>query len=268
MNDEDNKILEMLWAIREFIQKLEDIKDEIIEHLNSLKKLDESTRNIWTSDVKEFFYSIVSAWELLMTGTTGESKLKNIENSKSYLYAARNRLSQIISQLNIFDSQKSSILIENTEKAFQECWDAFWIVFKKILPEKEIAQPKKRVIKVSDLEYHLPCSVCSKSAVEFKIGYGRLDEKESLVFRGITLETSLNVELANILFKIIKKKDLLGVHNFMKKYHSPEGVDAYCPECDKIYCWEHYNAWEEYDDGFYDCTYGECPKGHKRMIDD
>jgi hypothetical protein len=45
-------------------------------------------------------------------------------------------------------------------------------------------------------------------------------------------------------------------------------VDAYCPECDKIYCWEHYNAKEEYDGGFYDCTYGEYPKSHKRMIDD
>ena len=110
--------------------------------------------------------------------------------------------------------------------------------------------------------------MCGKTAVNFKIGYGRLDEKESLVFRGITLETSLNVELANVSFKILQNEDLLSIHNFMKRYHSFEGMDAYCPECDKIYCWEHYNAWEEYDDGFYDCTYGECPKGHKRMIDD
>ena len=205
---------------------------------------------------------------MLRTGAAGESKVKNIENSKSYLYAARNRLSLIISELKIFDSQKSSSLIEKAEKAFKECWDAFWIIFKKLLPEKEIIKPTETVIKVSDLEYHLPCSVCGKIAVIFKIGYGRLDEKESLVFRGITLETSLNVELANILFKILQKKDFLGIHNFMKKYHSSEGVDAYCPKCDKNYCWEHYNAWEEYDDGFYDCTYGECPKGHKRMIDD
>ena len=84
----------------------------------------------------------------------------------------------------------------------------------------------------------------------------------------ITYETSLNIALANDLFSILQKKDLLGVHNFMKKYHSYEGVDAYCPECNKIYCWEHYNAREEFDDGFYDCTYGECPNGHRRMIDD
>ena len=175
MNDEDNKVLEMIRSIREFIKKLEDIIDEIIDHLNSLKKLDGSTKNIWTADVKEFFYNIVNAWEMLRTGAAGESKLKNIANSKSYLYAARNRLSLIISELKIFDSQKSSTLIERAEKAFKECWDAYWIVFNKLLPDKKIVKPIETVIKVSDLEYHLPCSVCGKIDVEFKIGYGRFD---------------------------------------------------------------------------------------------
>jgi len=268
MNSENSNMLEKIWKLRDFVQNLEDLKEEIINHLKILKDLDDSARNIWISDVTEFFYSTVSAWEVLTTITEEKSNLKIIDDSKSFLYAARNRLSQIISQLNIFDSQKSSTLIEKTEKAFKECWDAFWIIFKKLFPDKEIIKPTETVIKISDLEYHLPCSVCGKTAVNFKIGYGRLDEKESLVFRGITLETSLNVELANVLFKILQNEDLLSIHIFMKRYHSFEGMDAYCPECDKIYCWEHFNAWEEYDDGFYDCTYGECPKGHKRMIDD
>lgn len=261
-------MLEKIWNLRDYVQKLEDITEDIVNHLKSLKDLDESTRNIWTSDVKEFFSNTVSAWEVLTTITEGESNLKNIDDSKSFLYAARNRLSLIISQLNIFQSRKSSMLIEKVEIAFKECWDAFWTNFNELFPKEDFVKPIERIIKVSDLEYHLPCSVCGKIAVKFKIGYGRLDEKESLVFRGITLETSLNVKLAEILFKILQKKNLLGVHNFMKKYHSLEGVDAYCPECDKNYCWEHYNAREKYDDGFYDCTYGECPKGHKRMIDD
>ena len=261
-------MLEKIWNLREYVQKLEDITENIVKHLISLKDLDESTRNIWTSDVKAFFSNTVSAWELLATIKEGEPNSKNIDDSKSYLYSARNRLSQIISQLNIFQSRKSSALIEQVENTFKECWNAFWINYNELLPQEVMVKPTKRIVKISDLEYHLPCSVCGKIAVNFKIGYGRLDEKESLVFRGITLETSLKVELANIVFKILEEDDLLGIHNFMKKYHSPEGVDAYCPECNKLYCWEHYNAKEEYDDGFYDCTYGECPKGHKRMIDD
>jgi len=45
-------------------------------------------------------------------------------------------------------------------------------------------------------------------------------------------------------------------------------IDAFCPDCDKIYCRNHYNVTEEWDEGYYDCSYGICPKGHRRMIDD
>lgn len=97
---------------------------------------------------------------------------------------------------------------------------------------------------------------------------GRFDKNKSLVYTGITHRRSLRKDHANSLFEILENEDLSGVHQFMLKYHSLEGLDAYCPECDKIYCWEHYNARVEYDDGFYDCTMGECPAGHRRMIDD
>ena len=45
-------------------------------------------------------------------------------------------------------------------------------------------------------------------------------------------------------------------------------MDAYCPTCDRVYCRDHYQTEERYDEGFYDCTYGTCPQGHRRMIDD
>ena len=47
-----------------------------------------------------------------------------------------------------------------------------------------------------------------------------------------------------------------------------EGIDAYCPACDRIYCRDHYLMDVEYDDGFYDCTRATCPGGHRRMVDD
>ncbi|MFX0039551.1 MAG: hypothetical protein ACFFCY_09365 [Promethearchaeota archaeon] len=257
---------EKVWEIRVSIQKLEDIKDEIIQHLSLLKKLDDSTRSIWVSDVKEFYYNIVSAWEMLRSSSNLE--FKEIQKSKNFLYVARNQLSKIISELNIFQNNFSIKLIEEVENAFNECWEAFFHMFKSVEIEMLAPKPSEMVITVSDLEYHLPCAVCGKIAVEFKIGYGRFDEKEALVFRGITHERSLSIKLAFEVFEKLIKRDLPGIHNFMKEYHSYEGLDAYCPECNKIYCWEHYDAKEEYDDGFYDCTYGVCPNGHKRMIDD
>ncbi|MFW9828923.1 MAG: hypothetical protein ACFFEY_15140 [Candidatus Thorarchaeota archaeon] len=257
---------ERIWNIRNYINKLENIKLEIIDHLNSLKELDNTTKGLWISDVKEFYYNTISAWEMINVNLKLETK--NVENSKTFLYIARNFLSKLISELNIFESTKSSKLIFLLDNLFNECWEEFWTVFKNSLIKEETIKENERIVKISDLEYQLPCSVCGKIAVIFKIGFGRFDKKESLVFRGITHERSLSIELAETLFNILQKKNLSLIHQFMKKYHSFEGLDAYCPECDRIYCWEHYDAREEYDDGFYDCTYGICPRGHKRMIDD
>jgi len=45
----------------------------------------------------------------------------------------------------------------------------------------------------------------------------------------------------------------------------------YCPECDRCYCIEHWQVETVFDSdfaGWYDCSYGTCPQGHRRMIDD
>lgn len=124
------------------------------------------------------------------------------------------------------------------------------------------------VFELSKTMYQIPCSICGKIAIEFKIGYGRFDKEESLVFSGITHSRSFSKKLSSKIFKILKAQNLKAAHEFMIQYYGYEGLDAYCPECDKIYCREHYNARVEWDDGFYDCTMGTCPRGHERLIDD
>jgi hypothetical protein len=45
----------------------------------------------------------------------------------------------------------------------------------------------------------------------------------------------------------------------------------YCPHCDSVYCREHWQLQTVFDDeipGWYDCTYGTCPAGHRRIVDD
>jgi hypothetical protein len=255
-----------IWKIRDYIQELEDIKDGIENFLISRKKLDEVTKNLWISDIKEFYYNTVAAWEML--NSTSKGKLKYLENSKNFLYLARGLLAKSISELKFYKEELVNNLIKEVEISFEKCWNAFHFEFERLTPNKENNRPFARIVKISDKEYHLPCSSCGKISVEYKIGFGRFDDLESLVYSGITHSRSLRKDLATELFEIIKKKNILGVHQFMQKYHSSEGLDAYCPQCDTIYCWEHYNAREEYDDGFYDCTYGTCPNGHRRMIDD
>lgn len=48
----------------------------------------------------------------------------------------------------------------------------------------------------------------------------------------------------------------------------PEFTPFWCPECSCSYCDRHWAREVAFDDGFYDCTYGTCPAGHRRMLDD
>ena len=50
-----------------------------------------------------------------------------------------------------------------------------------------------------------------------------------------------------------------------------EWASFYCPTCDRSYCRAHWRFDVRYDDdfpGWYDCTYGVCPEGHRRLVDD
>lgn len=267
LNKNNNESLERIWNIRDYIQELEDVKDGIIGFLNFDDDIDNGTRNIWISDAKEFYFSTVKAWEMLNFTVRG---IKNhLVDSKGLLYRAKSSLAKSISELKIFEEEKNlTKLITKAKVTFEKCWNAFQREYKLMEPEIRIIKPIPRVIKKSNHEYQLPCSICGEIAVDYKIGVGQFDKEEKLLYRGIICGTSLNRGLAAELFEILENDDIAGVHEFMRNHHSYEGLDAYCPECDKIYCWNHYKLEEEWEEGFYDCTYGECPEGHRRMIDD
>src|SRR4051812_2978014 len=51
----------------------------------------------------------------------------------------------------------------------------------------------------------------------------------------------------------------------------PERVAFHCSECNANYCIKHWNAQMQFDDdpewrGWYDCTYGTCPQGHRHLL--
>jgi hypothetical protein len=254
-----NGFKKSVWKIRDYIQELEDAKDQIIEYLGS-------GESMWITDAKEFYFSTVSAWEMLRAASEG--KLKYLDNSKEFLNMAKSRLAQSMSELEALGDNESTILKKKANTAFEKCWDAFNAEFKVLTPKLEPQKPTQAVTRISDIEYHLPCSVCGKIAVIFKTGVSRFGKNESLLISGLTRGISLNIELASKAFDILEQGKLSDLHEFIKKYDEYEGLDAYCPECNKIYCSRHYNTEDEWDQGFYDCTYGTCPKDHTRMIND
>ena len=42
----------------------------------------------------------------------------------------------------------------------------------------------------------------------------------------------------------------------------------WCPECRASYCGDHWQWWDEFDEGFHDEIRGVCPEGHERMLED
>jgi predicted RNA-binding Zn-ribbon protein involved in translation (DUF1610 family) len=42
----------------------------------------------------------------------------------------------------------------------------------------------------------------------------------------------------------------------------------YCPDCGLNHCRADWNTLVLADEGFYDCTMGTCPNGHRHMVDD
>ena len=261
-----SNITKEVWKIRDLIQDLEFVKNDIIEYLEKNKDLGKNTQEIWISDVKEFYYNIVGAWEMLSSVSKGKKQYG--DSLKGFLYTAKSFLAKSISELEALNEEKASMLISQAKKAFENCYNPMFNMYKDIMPVIEIQDKVEQVEKVSESEYNLRCSLCGKVAVVFRLGTWTYTKTESLIYRGITHEVALSVKDAERIFKLLEKGDLASVHSIVDDHPSCEGIDAYCPECDKIYCWDHYNPIQEFDDGFYDCTVGTCPKGHERMIDD
>jgi hypothetical protein len=261
---------ERTWNIREYISGLEKVKDEIIDYLGTRADLDERIRNLWTADVKECYYSVVASWQMLSSGMEGaESKSQFQDSARKFLKAAKNRFTQVSSELLSLGTNDTLRLNQEAEESFTYCHLAISAELDRLSDGKKIIKrPIQEVLKVDEWEYHLPCSVCGEIAVKFKKGCGRFDKEESLVFSGISHSTSLDKSLIPQLFKHLEERNISLAHAFMKKHYRQEGLDAYCPKCGKIYCSRHYQTWEEYDKGFYDCTWGACPQGHKRLIHD
>jgi hypothetical protein len=42
----------------------------------------------------------------------------------------------------------------------------------------------------------------------------------------------------------------------------------YCPDCGLNYCSKGWDTYVVLDEGFYDCTKGICPNGHRHTLDD
>jgi hypothetical protein len=132
-----------------------------------------------------------------------------------------------------------------------------------------------RAQRIAAREFTIACSVCGQLAIRVcPIAQSRgilkaiLSDAE-FICEGITRSFALRADGVERVFAWLRDDDLAALHRYILDEADVDGgLDAYCPECDQIYCREHYNVVEEWDEGFYDDSRGTCPSGHTRLVDD
>ena len=124
-------------------------------------------------------------------------------------------------------------------------------------------------------DYELSCSVCGAVAMRFTLGepvetfHGTVGSDRVVACRGITGATSFADDNPHRFLDHLAAGAIANAHAYAQQtVLGPPGLDAYCPECDRIYCAAHYAGEDIFDESFYDYTIGTCPKGHRRMIGD
>ncbi|MGQ4874214.1 MAG: hypothetical protein ACP6IY_09100 [Promethearchaeia archaeon] len=247
--------------------EIDEITEKIIRFLENNENIKDDMKEMWISDTKMFYLGFN---ELFSTLKNFEN-IDNIKDSlKSQISYCNGLFKRILSELEALENKNSTILIEQLKKIVNKCQKLVNQKINELNYEKKLEIPKNIILKISEQEYQFPCSICGKIAAKFKFGYGLFNKssKNEILYCGITSNIPFNASLKEKLISLLIKKDLRGIHNFMRKNVKEDGMDCYCPECDKIYCRWHYNVEEFYDEGFYDYTIGICPKGHKRIIDD
>lgn len=123
--------------------------------------------------------------------------------------------------------------------------------------------PEYTPLKSSKGELVVYCSLCDKKAIIFDF-----NEKNGLV-RIMSAQRMYVVSFNDIkkLKEKLKKGEYRYFHDFLRK--DWEGLDYYCPECDRVYCINHYQITPYFDSPeFYDYSTGKCPLGHERIVDD
>ena len=121
--------------------------------------------------------------------------------------------------------------------------------------------------KMTTEKYILKCGECDeKEAITQKAIIIKIDNGKIIFFSHFrkfpTFEKDLDELVSNIKNKRLKNLDDLFNKEGLK------GLDGYCSQCDKIYCFEHIHNRSTFDgDGYYDCKYS-CPKGHELTMSD
>lgn len=107
----------------------------------------------------------------------------------------------------------------------------------------------------------VPCQICEKRAVVLEFDMPR----STLLISSPLRSFALLCKGLETVIELVQQKRFRILHDSLADY---DGLDGYCPQCNAMYCSDHWIYTPNWDDCFYDDTVGCCPKGHSRIVDD
>jgi hypothetical protein len=124
------------------------------------------------------------------------------------------------------------------------------------------AQPPPALVQ-ADKNYDLACAACCKNAVTFR------EEKSGVLANGISKVTPVihwQGKTAQHLIELLEQGSARAVLDYLSA-PGRLGCPAYCPECKRVYCREHYSVEEIWSGSWHEASYATCPLGHKREFE-
>lgn len=233
--------------MRDLLDRLESVKNRVVSRFAAQK--------VFADDAKEAYYRLIAAYQLCDPD--------NARSARGMVEAAKSAALQCASAMS--DERLRAEFLE----AFEAARAALAAELDRIAPPPPPRPSADRVRRISESAFELPCSVCGATAVVWKRGTSRWMNGEGVIYEGITMGTQHPLSHLEVVFGLLSADEIDTLDEYAREHlQMSEGMDAYCPQCRRVFCRAHYNVQETYDEGFYDCTYGTCPAGHRRMIDD
>ena len=131
------------------------------------------------------------------------------------------------------------------------------------------ARAATNVVRHTDLQFALTCAACGGDAVTFVRSRVSPSAPEQVVVSSmspVTVFRPIAGPRIQDLVQLLEAADAAGVVDYLR-VTQPGGCDAYCTQCSRVFCKEHYAIEAQWSGSWHEATYATCPVGHEREID-
>lgn len=135
-----------------------------------------------------------------------------------------------------------------------------------------------KLIAISTAEYHLVCSECVECVGRFRLHDGQV------LYQALLDDSFLfDREFTERTFALLRVGDIAGLDAWLGKVRCDKvsddasqryavgqvfthGIEAFCPDCQELYCKTHYQVRAGGGGGYGGVARGTCPHGHEREL--